>query len=234
MNEVYIISEICGQWGGSIRRAEQMILQSKIAGADAVKVQLYDTYKMPGDDRQKWEYLNITKENFLNLKSFADNLNIDFFASDFDKERFTWIQESNVKVNKIASILLEMNIDLCREMVNTNMPTFCSLGKWQDSENLPFKNADNVQYLHCVYKYPHYFKEAASLMPKLFNNKITGYSDHTVGLEACKEAVNRGAKIIEKHYTINYNLQSDTEAAHICSMDMKQLSDLRNYCDNRK
>ena len=67
MNEVYIISEICGQWGGSIRRAEQMILQSKIAGADAVKVQLYDTYKMPGEDRQKWEYLNITKENFLNL-----------------------------------------------------------------------------------------------------------------------------------------------------------------------
>ena len=42
MSRVYIISELCGQWGGSIKRAEQMILQSKVGGADAVKVQLWD------------------------------------------------------------------------------------------------------------------------------------------------------------------------------------------------
>ena len=54
MNDVYIIAELCGQWGGSIRRAEQMILQCKMGGADAVKVQLWDTYRMPGDNRELW------------------------------------------------------------------------------------------------------------------------------------------------------------------------------------
>ena len=49
----YIISELCGQWGGSISRAKQMIDQSKDGGANAVKVQLWDTYKMPGYNRQK-------------------------------------------------------------------------------------------------------------------------------------------------------------------------------------
>ena len=81
MKDVYIISELCGQWGGSVERAEQMILQSKMAGANAVKVQLWDTYRMLGDNRELWEYLSMTKEQFLRLKEFADRLNIDFFAS---------------------------------------------------------------------------------------------------------------------------------------------------------
>ena len=78
----YIISELCGQWGGSVERAEQMILQSKMAGANAVKVQLWDTYRMLGDNRELWEYLSMTKEQFLRLKKFADKLNIDFFQNN--------------------------------------------------------------------------------------------------------------------------------------------------------
>ena len=62
MKEIYIISELCGQWGGSIRKAEQMILQSKMGGANAVKVQLYDTYRMEGENRELWEYLSMTIE----------------------------------------------------------------------------------------------------------------------------------------------------------------------------
>ena len=68
---VYIISELCGQWGGSVKRAEQMILQSKIAGADAVKVQLWDTYKLPGENREKWEYLSMTKDQLKRLYEFS-------------------------------------------------------------------------------------------------------------------------------------------------------------------
>ena len=229
MNKVYIISEICGQWGGSVQRAEQMILQSKLAGADAVKVQLYDTYRMPGDDRQKWEYLSMTEEQFLKLKTFADNLNIDFFASAFDEERFSWIRNTNIKINKIGSILLELNLELCKNMISTKMETYCSLGKWKEKQ-FPFED-ENVKYFHCLYKYPHYYKEAVELMPRQFDNKLVGYSDHTLGTEACREAIRRGAKIIEKHYTTDHNLQSETEGAHSCSMNMEELRALRNFCD---
>ena len=198
---VYIISELCGQWGGSVRRAEQMILQSKLAGADAVKVQLYDTYRMPGENREIWEHLSMTKEQFLRLKSFADNLHIDFFASAFHRDRFQWILDAGIDINKIASMSLGHDFELCQEMVNTKIKTYCSLGGW-DKEEYPF-DSDNVEY----------------------------YSDHVIGIEACKEAVLRGAKVIEKHFTTDKKLQSKTEGAHTCSMVMNELRQLRDFCD---
>jgi N,N'-diacetyllegionaminate synthase len=229
MSEIYIISELCGQWGGSVERAEQMILQCKMGGANAVKVQLYDTHRMPGDNRERWEYLSMTKPQFLRLKEFSDNLNIDFFASSFHPDRFQWVLESGLKINKIASSLVTDNYGLCQEMISANMLTYCSLGKW-NSKEYPF-DSENVKYFHCVSKYPHTIEEAMHLMPEEFGDKMVGYSDHTIGITACKEAVRRGAIVIEKHFTTNHNLQSKTESAHICSMDMEQLIELRDFCD---
>ena len=226
----YIISEICGQWGGSERKAEQMILQSKMMGADAVKVQLFDTHKLPGQDRHLWEYLSMKRECFIRLAEFSKRLNIDFFASAFDEERFRWIQDANLKYNKIASSLIELDPDLCRVMLDSNMKTFFSLGKWNNT-NLPFEDT-NIEYFHCVAKYPHMFEEALQTLPQTFDNRVSGYSDHVVGIDAAKEAARRGAKYIEKHFTLDKNLQSKTEGAHACSMDMEDLRCLRLFCDS--
>ena len=226
---VYIISELCGQWGGSVERAEQMILQSKMGGANAVKVQLYDTYRMPGENRERWEYLSMTRGQFLRLKEYSDRLNIDFFASAFHEDRFEWILEADLEINKIASSLPVDNFDLCKKMVSRDLLTYCSLGKW-DKKDFPFME-DNVKYFHCVSKYPHTKQEGHDLLPKSFDEKLIGYSDHTIGVDVCKEAVRRGSKIIEKHFTIDHNLQSDTEGAHSCSMNMKELMELRNFCE---
>ena len=102
-------------------------------------------------------------------------------------------------------------------------------GKWSENE-LPFKN-ENVKYFHCVSKYPHTKKEGYDLLPRQFNETLIGYSDHTIGNDVCEEAILRGAKIIEKHFTIDHGLQSDTEGAHTCSMNMEQLIELRNFCE---
>ena len=225
----YIISEICGQWGGSVRKAEQMILQSKMMGADAIKVQLFDTYKMPGESRGDWEYLSMKEQDFYRLAEFSKRLNINFFASAFDKERFEWIKKADLTINKIASSLIEMDPNLCKEMLDTGVKTFFSLGKWNKDE-FPF-NHDNIVYFHCHAKYPHTYQEAIQVMPKSFQGKLLGYSDHSLGIEAAKEAVRRGAKYIEKHFTLNKNAQSRTEAAHLCSMDSHDLEELRNFCD---
>lgn len=227
---VYIISELCGQWGGSVRRAEQMILQSKLAGADAVKVQLWDTYRMPGSDRELWEHLSMSRDQFLGLKEFADRLNIDFFASPFHRDRFNWITDAGIKINKIASSMLEWDIEFCQDMVGDGMLTYCSLGKWDNQLVYPFKNS-NVKYFHCVAKYPHTEEEAIKLMPEKFDDILVGYSDHSVGIGACKEAVRRGATVIEKHFTTDKKLQRKTESAHVCSMVMNDLRNLRDFCD---
>jgi len=232
MSKVYIISELCGQWGGSTSRAKKMITQSKQGGADAVKVQLWDTYRMPGENREKWEYLTMTREQFLDLKEYAESLELDYFASPFHRDRFQWILESGLGVNKLASSMLEWDLEFCQDMVNKNIKTYCSLGKW-DSEEMPFDN-DNVTYFHCVAKYPHTAEEALQLMPKRFEGKMLGYSDHTIGTEACIEAINRGAKIIEKHFTLDHDLQCETESAHICSMDLQQLKEIRKAAEQSK
>ena len=230
---VYIISELCGQWGGSVRRAEQMILQSKLAGADAVKVQLWDTYRMPGRDRELWEHLSMSRDQFLGLKEFADRLNIDFFASPFHRDRFNWITDAGIKINKIASSMLEWDIEFCQDMVGDGMLTYCSLGKWDNRLVYPFKNS-NVKYFHCVAKYPHSEEEAIELMPEKFDDVLVGYSDHSIGIDACKEAVRRGATVIEKHFTTNKKLQCKTESAHVCSMTMNDLRGLRDFCDQHQ
>jgi N,N'-diacetyllegionaminate synthase len=225
----YIISEICGQWGGSIRRAEQMILQSKMGGADAVKVQLWDTHRMPGENRDLWEYLGMTFDQFRRLKEFSDSLNIDFFASAFHDDRFEWIEKLDIKTNKIASSLVRDNPALCNKMLNTGLDTFVSLGNW-DKDVLPF-DQENAKYFHCVAKYPHTLDVAIESMPEKFDRKLVGYSDHVIGVDACIEAVRRGATIIEKHFTTDKSLQSKTEGAHTCSMNYIDLCTLRNVVD---
>ena len=126
--------------------------------------------------------------------------------------------------------MLEWDLDLCQEMVdNKDLLTYCSLGKW-DKEEFPFDN-ENVKYMHCVAKYPHSLEEAIKLMPDKFDDPLIGYSDHSIGIEACKEAVRRGAKVLEKHYTLSHSLQCKTESAHVCSMVQEELIELRKYCD---
>jgi len=229
MKEITIISELCGQFGGSMRRAEQMILQSKMGGADFVKVQLYDTYRMPGENRERWEYLNINRDDFHNLKVFVDGLNMGFFASVFHKDRLEWALEENLKVQKIASSLLKNDFDLCQEIVDKGAFTFCSLGSW-DKDFYPFESS-NVIYMHCVAEYPHHYKRAIELMPEKFVGCLNGYSDHCIGIEAAKEAVRRGAIYIEKHFTTSQKLDCLTEGAHLCSMHYDELVELRNFCD---
>lgn len=229
---VYIISELCGQWGGSIDKAKKMIDQSAEGGADAVKVQLYDTYRMPGKDRHKWEYLSMSKDVFLELKDYSEKKGLDYFASAFHEDRFQWVLDAGLKTNKIASILIENDFDLCSKMLDSGLKTYFSLGKWT-KKSLPFPQFNNVDYLHCVCKYPHSVNEAKKLMPKRFGDRLVGYSDHTTGIESCKLAIERGATVIEKHFTLNRSSQCDTESAHICSMDHKELLELRSYCDTR-
>ena len=71
-------------------------------------------------------------------------------------------------------------------------------------------SSKNIGLLHCVSSYPTPFSEAnlssINLMKKIFNDVTVGYSDHTIGMEACIAAASLGAKIIEKHFTIdNYH-----------------------------
>ena len=98
---VIIISEIHPQNMGSISEAERMILQSKLNGADYVKVQLYSSEKLFNNKDR--EYIEYTRKEFKHLVNYSRNIGIEMFASVFDEERLEWSEDENIKIHKIAS-----------------------------------------------------------------------------------------------------------------------------------
>lgn len=223
----FIISEIGGQFGGSMEVAEQMILQSKIGGANAVKFQLYspDFDKNSLDHDKHGDYLSITFEDFKKLKEYADKINIEFFAAVFDSERLDWCIELDLPKIKVSRAMVE-EPGLFEKVIKTGKDAILSLNGEQVKLGKPYE-APNVKYLYTVPSYPAMLEQVE--MPDFDNSWIDGYSDHTPGLSACVYALSRGAKIIEKHFTVCHNWQKTKEKAHLCSMDMTELQELQGY-----
>ena len=84
---------------------------------------------------------------------------------------------------------------------NEDKKIYMSLGMWEE-KFLPF-NKKNIDYLFCVSKYPTFSEDLTNFPKKFSNDSFVGYSDHTIGIDTCLLAIARGAKIIEKHFTLD-------------------------------
>ena len=225
---VLIISEIAPQHMGSMSEIKRMILQSKISGADIVKLQLYSSEKLWGDKKRL--YLDTTKEELKEINTFCEDTDIELSASIFDEEKLDWCEQLNFKRYKIASRTIKDDLPLCEKIISTNKNIIASLGMYDYEKNgIPFKK-NNIKYLYCVAKYPTQLYEIK--MPDFDNSFFSGFSDHTVGIDACLFAVSKGAKILEKHFSNNKSLNVSTQAAHIGSMDMHDLEKIRKFSDS--
>ena len=226
-NNVYIISELHPQHSGSMNDIQTMILQSKIGGADAVKLQLYDTQNIHGNNLR--EYLQVSKEELKDIKQYADNIGIELFASVFDIKRIDWCEELDFKRYKIAGRSAS-DQELSNAIISTGKPVFISLGMVDWEKGFPYKG-DNITYFYCVAKYPAFLEDIK--MPEFSpKTQLLGYSDHTAGIAACAFAVSKGAQYIEKHFSLDKARQYSTEKAHLCSMDLDELKNLRNLADS--
>ena len=77
-----------------------------------------------------------------------------------------------------------------------------------DEEYFPFTEYDNLNYLWCLSKYPTYPTDLINLPKDFQNSNYIGYSDHSIGIDACILAISRGAKVIEKHFTLDKSNQT--------------------------
>ncbi len=225
-NKVTIISEIHPQHHGSMDELKRMVLQSKIGGANFVKVQLYSSKKLFNNNDRK--YVELTKEELKEIVNYSRKIGIETIASVFDEERIQWCEDLKLKLYKIASISIK-NKKLCKKIISTNKPVIASLGMYNfKRKGIPFKSK-NISYLYCISKYPTNLSEIK--MPDFKKSFFTGYSDHTVGIGTCLFAIARGARIIEKHFTLNKAINCETEKAHVCSMNLEDLKALRENAD---
>ena len=190
------ISEIGMNYNGNFSLCYELIKQSKYAGADIAKFQLGWRDK-PGEINQ----LNLQKVN--QIIKWCNEFEIEPMFSIISNNAYKIIKKVKIKKIKIASRSLKYDFDLVKKMINENKKKefIISLGMWNKNK-LPFKNK-NIKYLWCCSKYPTFNNDLRKLPKKFGTKKYYGYSDHTIGIEACLIAIARGAKIIEKHFTLD-------------------------------
>ena len=216
---MFIISEIFPQHGGSLEVAEQMILQSKMAGADAVKVQLYEATQF-GAERA---YLELTFDGLKRLREYAERIGIDLFGTPFTSERLGWCMELDLKYLKVPARMHEENPALAEEILSKQKRTFVSVPSGYDIKKV--KKVSHAVYFHCILKYPTLLEEAS--FPDFRAGFFSGISDHTPGISAALYACAHGASFLEKHFTLSHSFQKNTEKAHFGSMNMEELSLIR-------
>jgi sialic acid synthase SpsE len=215
-----IISEISPQFHGQVEVAEQMILQSKLAGANSVKVQLYNDTQF-GTERG---YLSMPFEDLKRLKKFADGINMPLFATPFTMDRLDWCLELELPYLKVAARMHEQMPELVEAIMSQNIPTFVSIPSDTNPDDI--KKYDHATYLYCVVKYPTRVDEIQ--LPDFENSCFEGISDHTLGNSGALYASAHGAKYLEKHFTLRHSFQFATEQAHLGSMDAKDLALIKN------
>ena len=128
---------------------------------------------------------------------------------------------------KIASRTVVKEAELCNRIIKTGLPTFTSLGMWNDLENLPFAEP-NVLYFNCVSKYPTSINDQKDARHRLYKYPVVGLSDHSYGISNCLHHISHGALYVEKHFTLDKSMVGND---HIGSMNLEELKQLRDIGD---
>ncbi|KKK61259.1 hypothetical protein LCGC14_3016130, partial [marine sediment metagenome] len=196
----YIIAEAGTAHAGDFRIAMQFVEAAKNVGADAIKFQMFTPREelfCPIDgDENRWAWWNqsmLHLREWKNVKQFAENQDIDFFASVFQKTGIEWGKELEFPVWKVAS-----RAALTFPYEEVAGPFLVSLGA-HDPTELDFIGTKNVRGMYCIMKYPTPLNQ--SRWHWQFN--CTGLSDHSGTIFPALDAMARGASVIEVHIKLN-------------------------------
>jgi sialic acid synthase SpsE len=233
---VYIIAEIGINHNGSIDTAKQLIDVAVVAGVDAVKFQLFYPEEVPN----VWEQIkhsDLLCAELVELKEYAELQGIDWLCSAFGPKSIRRLADMGLKILKIPSgraVDLEY-LDAAGECFNnfilstgmlTNEDIGFALMVLKQSTELK-----NIALLHCVSEYPtpleHCDLQRITEL-KRFAGKV-GLSDHSTSNLPSIMAVGMGAGIIEKHITLDTNMDGPDHCCSITPMGLITLvSDIRD------
>jgi N,N'-diacetyllegionaminate synthase len=208
----FLIAEIGINHGGNTEVARQLIKHAALAGASAVKFQTYVTEKRVSKDSPIFDILKrceLSPDDQRALKKYAEEeCKTLFFSTPFDEDSVTLLESMDVALYKVASFDIT-NLALLRKIAATRKPVIISTGMASASEvqvALGVLRENPVALLHCVSAYPTPANQAdLNTIHTLLATypHVIGYSDHTLGVEVPALAVAAGARIIEKHFTLD-------------------------------
>ncbi len=238
---VYTIAEIGNNHNGSIKKFLKITKAAHASGADAVKIQSFRGTDIVAPNILSSEYPEWDSDGYKYWYEFADSialpigdhqeaidyahhLGLDFITTPVSPEIVDFLEQmKGIDYYKIASMDLN-NIDLIESIAQTDKKIILSTGMGSIEEvkiavDLLHKN--NLTILHCVSDYPLNPQNAnlnnIKFLINEFPNLTIGFSDHSLGHELSIAAVALGAKVIEKHFTLD---REDTKSAeHHFSME---------------
>lgn len=245
-DETYIIAEAGVNHNGDVELAKKLIDVAKKAGANAVKFQAFRTNQLILENVDKAPYqkrntqgqqsqsemlkgLELRKEHYAELKNYCQTHNIDFLITPFDEQSLEELEELEIEAYKIASTD-STNIPFLRKVASTGKPIILSTGMCYMTEvRIAFDTIYNINQkvviMQCTANYP-IKNEEANLNVLLTYKKefdcVLGYSDHTIGFGASLYAVPMGARVVEKHFTLNRDSDGPD---HLASLNPDELAE---------
>lgn len=244
---VYIIAEAGVNHNGSFELACKLVDAAKEAGADCIKFQTFKSENLVSRSAKKAEYqkkttgdssqqdmlkkLELSFDEFLQLKSYCEKVGICFLSTPFDFDSIDFLNLIDMPFWKIPSGEVT-NLPYLLELAKTGKPIVMSTGMCTLQEIrgaidvLQANGAKEIKLLHCNTEYPTPFEDvnlkAMQTMRDKFQMEV-GYSDHTKGIEVPIAAVALGATIIEKHFTLDRNMEGPD---HKASLEPQELAEM--------
>ena len=244
---VYIIAEAGVNHNGSLELAKRLVDMAKECGADAVKFQTFKAEESTSSKTEKARYQkqnDTTKESQLEmikrlelpfsdfgiLKRYCEEKEIDFISTPDGVESLNYLMKIDIPLIKIGSTEVT-NIYFLEALAKTLKPLILStgmstLGEVERAVEIIKQNGnDNITLMHCTTDYPTEIRDvnlkAMVTLRNAFNLPV-GYSDHTEGFEAAIAATTLGAVFIEKHITLDRNMQGPDHKASMPPSEFKE------------
>jgi len=248
MNNVFIIAEAGINHNGSIDIAIQLIDAAKKAGVDAVKFQTFRAEHLVSISAPKADYqknnttrdesqlemlkkLELDADSHRILIDYCRKKDIEFLSSPFDLESVDLLNELKLETFKIPSGEIT-NIPYLRKIGSLNKQVIMSTGMADmkevrdalDTLLIAGTNKEKITILHCNTEYPTVVEDVNLLAMLTLKKELgveVGYSDHTLGIAVPIAAAALGAKIIEKHFTLNRNMDGPDHKASLEPAELK-------------
>jgi len=246
MKNPYLIAEIGINHNGDINIAKKLIKNAKDCGFNSVKFQkrtieaVYDEKTLNTSRESPWGKttrdqklgLEFEKLQYDEIDNYCKEVDIEWFGSAWDIKSLEFLDNYNLKFNKIASAMI-VDQEFLNEVAKKNRHTFISTGMStkEDIDNAVSifkKNNCSFELMHCVSTYPMKVEDANLLtineLKKEYNCNV-GYSGHENGVVVSLAALMLGITSLERHITLDRTMYGSDQSASLELSGMKDLTE---------
>lgn len=250
MNKTIIIAEAGVNHNGDIRIAKQLVDAAAMAGADYVKFQTFKTEELVSKDARKADYqqrnmsstedtsqysmlkkLELSREHHCELVTYCNRKRIKFLSTPFDLSSIDFLASLHLGLWKIPSGEIT-NYPYLKRIALRHEPVIfstgmCEMTDIEEAMKVLLRNGltkEQLTVLHCNTEYPTPMRDVHLHAMKTIADQLgvkVGYSDHTLGIEIPIAAVALGACVIEKHFTLDREMDGPD---HKASLEPKELA----------